>query len=301
MWEFERIPNFTLVSPKLFACLVRTNQYLCAHMFDMKSLVFRKELATSACATPRPASVLKKGFTLIELLVVIAIIAILASILFPVFARARENARRASCQSNLKQLGLSIMQYTQDYDEYYPKAYIVDSVNTPPGGRWAGNNWYWPQIVFPYHKSVQIFACPSQSAFVQTPYLGHYGINRAIAPVPSVNPTHAGQITSPATAYLVLDAGNYSLDGAEAKTASATSTYLPGAGSFGVNCGGMATTNTNLQKDCGTGRHLGGINIAFADGHVKWAKTDVALQEARKFTGTTTAHAISAWNPARSS
>src|SRR6187549_1872617 len=62
----------------------------------------------------------KKGFTLIELLVVIAIIAILAAILFPAFARARENARRASCQSNLKQIGLGIMQYTQDYDEKYP-------------------------------------------------------------------------------------------------------------------------------------------------------------------------------------
>src|SRR5687767_6194063 len=62
----------------------------------------------------------KSGFTLIELLVVIAIIAILAAILFPVFARARENARRASCQSNLKQVGLGFVQYTQDYDERYP-------------------------------------------------------------------------------------------------------------------------------------------------------------------------------------
>src|SRR5471030_268187 len=62
----------------------------------------------------------KRGFTLIELLVVIAIIAILAAILFPVFARARENARRASCQSNLKQLGLATLQYVQDYDERYP-------------------------------------------------------------------------------------------------------------------------------------------------------------------------------------
>src|SRR5690349_4775228 len=65
-------------------------------------------------------SALRSGFTLIELLVVIAIIALLAAILFPVFARARENARRASCQSNLKQIGLGIMQYTQDYDDRLP-------------------------------------------------------------------------------------------------------------------------------------------------------------------------------------
>jgi prepilin-type N-terminal cleavage/methylation domain-containing protein len=62
----------------------------------------------------------KTGFTLIELLVVIAIIAILAAILFPVFARARENARRSSCLSNMRQIGVGILQYNQDYDEYYP-------------------------------------------------------------------------------------------------------------------------------------------------------------------------------------
>jgi prepilin-type N-terminal cleavage/methylation domain-containing protein len=67
----------------------------------------------------------RKAFTLIELLVVIAIIAILASILFPVFARARENARRTSCLSNLKQIGMGFMQYTQDYDEKYPMSYWI--------------------------------------------------------------------------------------------------------------------------------------------------------------------------------
>lgn len=67
-----------------------------------------------------PRRIPRRGFTLIELLVVIAIIALLAAILFPVFARARENARRASCQSNLKQIGLSVVQYTQDYDETFP-------------------------------------------------------------------------------------------------------------------------------------------------------------------------------------
>src|SRR5690606_6779733 len=76
----------------------------------------------------------KRGFTLIELLVVIAIIAILAAILFPVFARARENARRASCQSNLKQIGLGLMQYTQDYDERLPAGFLTNTGVPYPDG-----------------------------------------------------------------------------------------------------------------------------------------------------------------------
>ena len=87
----------------------------------------------------------RKGFTLIELLVVIAIIAILAAILFPVFAQAREKARAISCTSNMKQLGLSVLMYVQDYDEMYPM------------GCW--DNWWnnWPTTVQPYVKNMQVF------------------------------------------------------------------------------------------------------------------------------------------------
>src|SRR3954449_5967067 len=88
----------------------------------------------------------KLGFTLIELLVVIAIIAIMAAILFPVFAQAREQARKASCQSNLKQLGLGLAMYTQDYDETYPPPYYTLKNSTPPGGYWYPDLWFWPQI-----------------------------------------------------------------------------------------------------------------------------------------------------------
>src|SRR3954447_20099354 len=95
----------------------------------------------------------RRGFTLIELLVVIAIIAILAAILFPVFGRARENARRSSCQSNLKQIGLGITQYTQDYDEIQP------FVST--AGNWSVDGWM--HTLQPYVKSYQVFKCPSDT------------------------------------------------------------------------------------------------------------------------------------------
>jgi prepilin-type N-terminal cleavage/methylation domain-containing protein/prepilin-type processing-associated H-X9-DG protein len=96
-----------------------------------------------------------RGFTLIELLVVIAIIAILAAILFPVFARARENARRASCQSNLKQIGLGLIQYVQDYDERLPLRRF-EPIADP---NWDDNSWR--TVIQPYVKSTQVMVCPS--------------------------------------------------------------------------------------------------------------------------------------------
>jgi prepilin-type N-terminal cleavage/methylation domain-containing protein/prepilin-type processing-associated H-X9-DG protein len=96
----------------------------------------------------------RKGFTLIELLVVIAIIAILAAILFPVFSRARESARRASCQSNLKQIGLGYMQYSQDHDGWSPGSVTFHG----PGFTLPSS---WPTTIFPYVKSEQLFVCPS--------------------------------------------------------------------------------------------------------------------------------------------
>ena len=134
-----------------------------------------------------------RGFTLIELLVVIAIIAILAAILFPVFARARENARRTSCMSNLKQIGLGIMQYNQDYDERYPmwvemgnSCNATDDAGKPcrkfsviPGNDAGGVAWgngykkTWMDFVYPYIKSTQVFVCPSTEVRDQDPSYGY--------------------------------------------------------------------------------------------------------------------------------
>src|SRR6476660_8145010 len=100
----------------------------------------------------------QKGFTLIELLVVIAIIALLAAILFPVFARARENARKSACQNNLKQIGVGILQYTQDYDENYPPSRVS---NVFALGQGPNPQCPWQLTIHPYVKSVQIFRCPS--------------------------------------------------------------------------------------------------------------------------------------------
>jgi len=99
---------------------------------------------------------MQSGFTLIELLVVIAIIALLAAILFPVFSAAREKARSAACQSNMKQIGLAEMQYNQDYDQMFTGAgLIIDYTNQVP--------ITWMEQLFPYIKNTQLFSCPSET------------------------------------------------------------------------------------------------------------------------------------------
>ena len=114
-------------------------------------------------------SVAPKGFTLIELLVVIAIIAILAAILFPVFAQARAKARQTACLSNLKQIGLATQQYISDYDGVIPPALIYTT--TLPTGlpNTGGPSVCWPSLVFPYVKSEDVFVCPSADDGLFTP------------------------------------------------------------------------------------------------------------------------------------
>ena len=104
----------------------------------------------------QPSNNKYRGFTLIELLVVIAIIAILAAILFPVFAKAREKARQSSCASNMKQLGIAFMQYVQDNNERFPSVHAVTANNDYVGG--------WANVIYPYVKSVGTYACPDDSS-----------------------------------------------------------------------------------------------------------------------------------------
>ncbi len=255
----------------------------------------------------------KRGFTLIELLVVIAIISILASILFPVFARARENARRTSCMSNLKQMGLALMQYTQDNDEAYPVAIISRptrgaGVTPPPGGEWSDGSWFWPQLIYEYHKSAKVFACPSGTKANQTQLSsGNYGVNRLIIPIQNdtINNGNNGEplklpvIQAVSTTYLAMDAGAYVLRTSDTLNPSGRNYYVPGyAAAKGISNCTLSADTTNgafFQSDCTKGRHFDGMNMLFVDGHVKWLKTQIVINEATKYSATS--HPASAWDP----
>ncbi len=186
------------------------------------------------------------GFTLIELLVVIAIISILAAILFPVFARARENARRTSCISNLKQVGLGIMQYTQDYDERLPSS-------------WANNTEDSNHTVIyytePYVKSIQVFKCPSDT--FQGPY--SYGYNYFyLAPQGLKSAVSLAQITVPAQTVMMTDD--------EIEAASRDYVYAPA--NWKLNGGSIGTNDYGYVSP----RHLEMVSTLWADGHVKAQK-----------------------------
>jgi prepilin-type N-terminal cleavage/methylation domain-containing protein/prepilin-type processing-associated H-X9-DG protein len=202
----------------------------------------------------------RRGFTLIELLVVIAIIAILAAILFPVFAKAREKARQSSCLSNLKQIGLAYMQYAQDYDERLPTDWI-----TLPGGTPWTDRYTWRAAISPYMKSTQIFSCPSDSVTYSGALAGQcqngegnipgsYGdntvhYNPAAPQPPGTTYCALGQIALPAQLILAGDSS-----------------------SGGHQISYQLDTLGFVRGDAGGMRHNEGANYCFADGHAKWLK-----------------------------
>ncbi len=218
---------------------------------------FYRPLCTSRDGVSPSPVTRQGGFTLIELLVVISIMAIMAALLFPVFSRAREQARKTSCSNNLKQIGVAVYQYTQDYDDtYFPLQQAVGSTN-------PGDGMTFVTLLQPYIKSAQVFRCPSgsQSVVVITgvasPSLsatrdnlwratgtgwrgtaeGHYGVNRNLT-------TSAGfamaDVKKSSEVVLGFD-----------------STWYDAANELDVAVSGGA-------------RHTEGSNFCFADGHVKF-------------------------------
>ena len=197
-----------------------------------------------------------KAFTLIELLVVIAIIALLAAILFPVFARARENARRSSCQSNLKQIGLGLFQYAQDFDERLPPY-------------WGPS---WSIRIDPYIKSDQIFNCPSSKKLLPSACCGQplgYGLNFETAYWGITDSAAAlSQITRPSEMMYIADSQNISIDNPTNDSNlywynpwDPTDTY--GRDAIYPYCNFPKLNTVGI-------RHFEGPNILFYDGHVKW-------------------------------
>jgi len=246
------------------------------------------------------------GFTLIELLVVIAIIAILAAILFPVFAQAREKARGITCLNNEKQIGLGIYQYVQDYDEHYMYDNYAAADPSAPGGTFYGD-WY--HIVQPYIKSgdsypysTGVFKCPSQVGTQNT-----FGVHQHICPDGAFpwntagNPsTSLAQLQTPADTVLVVEHGQnydtYGLDSFDAEEWGWTDSVAPVNGAQthfgphydlqkpaanglgpGGDCDGDPTVGASSANNWGWSscgslpryRHTNTTNCVFCDGHAK--------------------------------
>jgi prepilin-type N-terminal cleavage/methylation domain-containing protein/prepilin-type processing-associated H-X9-DG protein len=203
----------------------------------------------------------KSGFTLIELLVVIAIIAILAAILFPVFAKAREKARQSSCLSNVKQLALGFLQYAQDYDENLP---AQGSNAVRPEQRWYN-------AIQPYLKNTQVLDCPSSTykgnaarhnygAVEQVVGYLPYGTSRSgftlggVTCASGSSPRNMATITFPSERVMICDASEFTVGVQFWARTDNTDPLSPGGSYYWV-----------------AARHNDGANCGFVDGHAKWA------------------------------
>ncbi len=225
----------------------------------------------------------RRGFTLIELLVVIAIIAILAAILFPVFAKAREKARQTSCTSNTKQLLLAWQMYAQDYDERAVPYAFPKSDGTCDGSS-CGYASVWNVSIQPYIKNVGVFKCPSDQHNMSYSYNAEIarttgsGGNRPLAGIPVVAQTPIfadamginNVVTNGTTYYqslaFFIDKGNFTLGGRKLNN-PADPLALPGwTSAGGTGCPNSGATEPRVAAD----RHADGAVYGMVDGHVKW-------------------------------
>jgi prepilin-type N-terminal cleavage/methylation domain-containing protein/prepilin-type processing-associated H-X9-DG protein len=252
----------------------------------------------------------QRGFTLIELLVVIAIIAILAAILFPVFAQAREKARQTSCLSNEKQLGLSILMYVQDYDEQFPSGSRDYAANPNSSTQLAFSGLGWAGQVYPYTKNAQILKCPddpTSSVAATTTTEALYPVSYAYNLNVAMNPADAS-LTAPATTLALFEVRGDTADATAANEIGLSTTFPPmwSAVGDGLNylasidgtsvpgVQGTVTQDTGIMGGYtlagGTapvpwpsyydttynsgldGRHTSGAIYWMADGHAKYAK-----------------------------
>lgn len=241
--------------------------------------------------TPRYASCkYATAFTLIELLVVIAIISILAAILFPVFATAREKARQTGCISNLKQTGTAMLMYSQDYDETYALAFYRQSATAPA----TNTTTIWARLIQDYTKNTAIFVCPSASGDVgntvgtgdtaQTRYPVTYAYNVWFPGTGAVGGSDLPQTVNPAQTVLVVDGvsavptvAGIAPDKWKEKRAATAKTGEPDTlarTGYLLTHAGASPAIGQPEYGAPLARHQGRVNVLWADGHAKSLKTE---------------------------
>jgi len=210
----------------------------------------------------------RNGFTLIELLVVIAIIAILAAILFPVFARAREKARQTSCLSNEKQICLALVMYSSDYDETNAPCDMLD----PRDNLYV----YWPTLIYPYTKNMQATICPSHEVYDTASWYSQYNYNENGQNAVGFNVSYQMNMITTWNWTQWTDGKSHSGPAGQrvAQCTSPSETVAiwegnaPDAWSDSHYWGWEAVPHPDQVVIA----HNGGLNFGYADGHAKWAK-----------------------------